>query len=114
MIDNDYREVDTDGKDVSDVEETKDTTPVETGEVVTDEHAEDNEKKDDFDEFCAMCRRPASKAGKLIHVAPNMAICQDCMQKTFDTMGQMLVFRDWETSISVICSPVEKCRTSSL
>ena len=36
-----------------------------------------------------MCRRPASKAGKLIHVAPNMAICQDCMQKTFDTMGQM-------------------------
>ena len=47
MIDNDYREVDTDGKDVSDVEETKDTTPVETGEVVTDEHAEDNEKKDD-------------------------------------------------------------------
>ena len=36
-----------------------------------------------------MCRRPASKVGKLIHVAPNMAICQDCMQKTFDTMGQM-------------------------
>ena len=26
-----------------------------------------------------MCRRPASKAGKLIHVAPNMAICQDCI-----------------------------------
>ena len=89
MIDNDYREVDTDEKNVSDVEETKEGTPVETGEVVTDDSTEDNEKTDDFDEFCAMCRRPASKAGKLIHVAPNMAICQDCMQKTFDTMGQM-------------------------
>ena len=89
MIDNDYREVDTDEKNVSDVEETKEGTPVETGEVVTDDPTEDNEKTDDFDEFCAMCRRPASKAGKLIHVAPNMAICQDCMQKTFDTMGQM-------------------------
>ena len=88
MIDNDYREVDTDEKNVSDVEETKEGTPVETGEVVTDDPTEDNEKTDDFDEFCAMCRRPASKAGKLIHVAPNMAICQDCMQKTFDTMGR--------------------------
>ena len=90
MIDNDYREVDTDEKDeaVSEKNETTET-PVETGEVVTDDHGEEHEKSDDFDEFCAMCRRPASKAGKLIHVAPNMAICQDCMQKTFDTMGQM-------------------------
>ena len=31
MIDNDYREVDTDEKNVSDVEETKEGTPVETG-----------------------------------------------------------------------------------
>lgn len=44
MIDNDYREVDTDEKNVSDVEETKEGTPVETGEVVTDDSTEDNEK----------------------------------------------------------------------
>ena len=49
MIDNDYREVDTDEKNVSDVEETKEGTPVETGEVVTDDSTEDNEKTDDFD-----------------------------------------------------------------
>ena len=94
MIDNDYREVDTEEKAEQPVsEETKETetteTPAETGEVVNDDHADEQEKSDDFDEFCAMCRRPASKVGKLIHVAPNMAICQDCMQKTFDTMGQM-------------------------
>ena len=62
MIDNDYREVDTDEKDeaVSEKNETTET-PVETGEVVTDDHAEEHEKSDDFDEFCAMCRRPVCK-----------------------------------------------------
>ena len=97
MIDNDYREVDTDAKDetVSEKNETADTpaqtgeVPVESGEVVTDDQTEEKDDKDEFEEFCTMCRRPASKAGKLIHVAPHMAICQDCMQKTFDTMGQM-------------------------
>ena len=94
MIDNDYREVDTEEKTEQSVsEETKQTdttdTPVETGEVVNDDHADEQEKSDEFDEFCAMCRRPASKVGKLIHVAPNMAICQDCMQKTFDSMSQI-------------------------
>ena len=38
MIDNDYREVDTDEKNVSDVEETKEGTPVETGEAVSYTH----------------------------------------------------------------------------
>ena len=114
MIDNDYREVDADGNDTTVSEKNETTeTPVETGEVVTDDHAEENEKSDDFDEFCAMCRRPASKVGKLIHVAPNMAICQDCMQKTFDTMGQMPGILDWATSISAICFPAEKCRIFS-
>lgn len=44
MIDNDYREVDTDEKDeaVSEKNETTET-PVETGEVVTDDHAEEHE-----------------------------------------------------------------------
>ena len=45
MIDNDYREVDTDEKNVSDVEETKEGTPVETGEVVTDDSTEEMKKQ---------------------------------------------------------------------
>jgi len=39
------------------------------------------------EEACYICRRPESKAGKMIHIPGNICICQDCMQKTFDTMN---------------------------
>ena len=35
-----------------------------------------------------MCRRPESKAGKMITLPGNINICPDCMQKSFDTMNQ--------------------------
>jgi len=40
-----------------------------------------------IEEICYICRRPESKAGKMIHIPNNITICQDCMQKTFDTMN---------------------------
>lgn len=47
-------------------------------------HKDDN---DEYEEFCYICRRPESKAGKLIKIPNNIKICSDCMQKTFDTMN---------------------------
>ena len=35
-----------------------------------------------------MCRRPESKAGKMITLPGNINICPDCMQKSFDAMNQ--------------------------
>lgn len=61
----------------------------------SDTPAESEDKNDDkgstneFEEFCAMCHRPESKCGKLIHVPNDICICQDCMQKTFDGMANM-------------------------
>ena len=40
--------------------------------------------------FCFLCRRPGSKAGKLIELPNNINICSDCMQKSFDTMNQQM------------------------
>lgn len=40
------------------------------------------------EEICYLCRRSESTAGKMIHIPNNICICQDCMQKTFDTMNQ--------------------------
>lgn len=54
---------------------------------------EDNkDKKDknrdgDYEKYCYLCRRPESKVGKLIYMPNNINICQDCMQKTFDSFG---------------------------
>ena len=48
-----------------------------------------NVDKNKFEEICYLCRRPESKAGKMMHVPGNITICSDCMQKTFDTMGHV-------------------------
>ena len=54
--------------------------------------AEDNNNQNDnseYEQVCYLCRRPESKAGKMIHISNNICICADCMQKTFDSMGNM-------------------------
>lgn len=54
--------------------------------------AEDNNNQNDnseYEQVCYLCRRPESKAGKMIHIPNNICICADCMQKTFDSMGNM-------------------------
>ncbi len=62
----------------------------EEADQVEDAQVEDREEStDEFEEFCSMCHRPASKCGKLIRVPQNTAICQDCMQKTFDSVANM-------------------------
>jgi len=41
----------------------------------------------EYEENCYICRRPESVAGKMLHIPGGMTICEDCLQKTFDTMG---------------------------
>ncbi len=54
-----------------------------------DINIEDTEKKDkdDYETVCYICRRPESKAGKMMRIPNNICICSDCMQKTFDTIN---------------------------
>lgn len=50
---------------------------------------DDKEEKEEYEDVCFMCRRPESRAGKMLHIPNNICICQDCMQKTFDSMNNM-------------------------
>lgn len=47
----------------------------------------DKNRDGDYEKYCYLCRRPESKVGKLIYMPNNINICQDCMQKTFDSFG---------------------------
>lgn len=47
----------------------------------------DEEDKDNYEKYCFLCRRPESKAGKMIELPNNIHICTECMQKSFDTMN---------------------------
>jgi len=59
--------------------------------TVTDveESAEENNDNDnnEYEDICYICRRPESIAGKMIKVHGGVCICNDCMQKTFDSMN---------------------------
>ena len=43
--------------------------------------------EDEYEKYCFVCRRPQSKAGKMITMMEGMYICPDCMQKTMDAVS---------------------------
>lgn len=78
MSDQDFREFDTDEKNET-------IEKVEAEEVKRD--GTDDESKKTTVEYCYLCRRPDTITGPLIRIAPNMSVCSECMQHTFDSMG---------------------------
>ena len=66
---------------MSEEKDTQETTPAESSEKDSEE-----KKEDGYEKFCFMCRRPESKAGRMIDLPGNIHVCADCMQKSFDTM----------------------------
>ncbi|MDE6751096.1 MAG: ATP-dependent Clp protease ATP-binding subunit ClpX [Lachnospiraceae bacterium] len=48
----------------------------------------DEEKHDEYEEVCFICRRPESKTGKMFKLPNNICVCNDCMHKTMDTVSQ--------------------------
>ena len=46
---------------------------------------------DNYEKICFICRRPESRAGKMVRMPGNMDICPDCMQKAFNSLqgGQL-------------------------
>ena len=84
-MNDEFKEV-IDGEDVtkSEVSNTNETTnttaATNTAETTT---SDDNE----YEDICYICRRPSSVAGRMIKIQDGLCICNDCMQKTFDSMN---------------------------
>ncbi len=53
---------------------------------------EDNNNKQEYEDVCNICRRPQSKAGKMIHIADGICVCNDCIQKAIDSMPMLTPF----------------------
>ena len=41
------------------------------------------------EEICYICRRTEGKVGKMLHLPPNITICNDCMQKTLNAFNTL-------------------------
>ena len=46
---------------------------------------QNNNDDDEYEKYCYLCRRP--EAGPFIRMPGNMYICNDCMQKSFDSFN---------------------------
>ena len=68
--------------------EEKDRVDGTADETKAETKSSDHHTEDTYEKVCFMCRRPESKAGKMITLPGNINICPDCMQKSFDTMNQ--------------------------
>ena len=71
-----------------DFKEVPDNIQDNNGETTNNIDNTNDNKSNDYEDVCYICRRPESKAGKMITLPGNINICPDCMQKSFDTMNQ--------------------------
>lgn len=88
MNNNDYREVIDEDENVAGDSASKDGK--EEQDASNSSPAVTEEKEDqgpEYEDICYICRRPEHIAGKMIKIPNNICICQDCMQKTFDSMN---------------------------
>lgn len=53
------------------------------GEKMSENNDTINNQEEEYEKICYICRRPESKAGKMIAMPGNVYVCQDCLQKTF-------------------------------
>ena len=49
----------------------------------------DQEKNDEYEDICMLCKRPESVTGKMFKLYQNVCLCNDCMHMTMDTLSQM-------------------------
>ena len=66
-------------------EDYREVIPEDTGKKA-DEDRKEPEK--DFEDVCFICRRPESKAGKMIQMPNHICVCADCMNKTMAAVNQ--------------------------
>lgn len=48
----------------------------------------ENNKTTEYEDYCYLCRRPESVAGKMFKLPNNICVCSDCMHKTMDAINQ--------------------------
>lgn len=55
---------------------------------------------DDYEQVCMICKRPESKAGKMLTLPGNVCVCMDCLQKTIDMAEALNIPADALTGLS--------------
>ena len=78
-----YKEINEDTNEAQEVMETS-----EKKAHAANDGKKDNDDNNDYEDVCFTCRRPESKAGRMFKLPNGICICDDCMQKTMETVSQ--------------------------
>ena len=73
----------------------------------------DNENRKDggeYEEFCMMCRRPESLAGKMLHLPGNIHVCSHCM----DSMTKLIDENYGDILNGAMANPIEFMRVTPM
>lgn len=54
----------------------------------TDSKKQSEDKDNEYEDVCFVCRRPESKAGKMFKLPNNICVCDDCMHKTMESVSR--------------------------
>ena len=57
-----------------------------TKDELTGQEQSVEDDTEEYEKVCFICRRPERKTGKMISMPNNICICNDCVQKAFDSM----------------------------
>lgn len=88
VVDDDNADNEDDGNDDSGDGGSEDDGNADSEDEGSDDNEDDGNDDSEYDNVCFICHRPESITGRQFKLPQNICVCDDCMHKTMDAIGQ--------------------------
>lgn len=88
VVDDDNDDSEDDGNDDSGDDGSEDDGNADSEDDGSDDNEDDGNDDSEYDNVCFICHRPESITGRQFKLPQNICVCDDCMHKTMDAIGQ--------------------------
>lgn len=88
VVDDNNADNEDDGNDDSGDDGSEDDGNADSEDEGSDDNEDDGNDDSEYDNVCFICHRPESITGRQFKLPQNICVCDDCMHKTMDAIGQ--------------------------
>ena len=88
VVDDDNADSEDDGNDDSGDDGSEDDGNADSEDDGSADNEDDGNDDSEYDNVCFICHRPESITGRQFKLPQNICVCDDCMHKTMDAIGQ--------------------------
>lgn len=88
VVDDDNADNEDDGNADSGDDGSEDDGNADSEDEGSDDNEDDGNDDSEYDNVCFICHRPESITGRQFKLPQNICVCDDCMHKTMDAIGQ--------------------------